>query len=191
MAKVQFDRITVIEQSTVLFWRYGFNGTSMQQIFSSTGLKPGSLYLAFGNKEELFRQALLCYANNGLSSLKKNLLAADSVPFAICQQLIRMTQESLEQDYCSCFLLKSQLELASENSDLCQFIQQQIKRIEDLYRQFMVPIYGERQASIYAVSLMLHIFGIRVYGYHKPTQESMLDSLRQGLAWLPWADALD
>jgi len=36
------------------------------------------------------------------------------------------------------------------------------------------------------MSIMMHIFGLRVYGYHSQNKESMLSSLQLGLPWLPW-----
>lgn len=54
MARAQFDRDDVIGKSIKLFWKNGYSASSMQQVVKATGLKPGSIYLAFGNKEGLF-----------------------------------------------------------------------------------------------------------------------------------------
>src|SRR6476659_2545331 len=41
-----------------LFWRKGYEGTSIVDLTEAMGINPPSLYAAFGGKEALFRQAL-------------------------------------------------------------------------------------------------------------------------------------
>ncbi len=44
-----------------VFWRKGYDGTSIEDIEVATGVKRGSLYNAFGGKDELFLLALERY----------------------------------------------------------------------------------------------------------------------------------
>ena len=44
-----------------VFWRKGYEGTSMADLLAATGLHKGSLYQAFGDKHSLFVRALLRY----------------------------------------------------------------------------------------------------------------------------------
>ena len=50
----EYDRETVVEQATALFWEQGYGKTSIGDLVDATGLQPGSLYAAFGNKKGLF-----------------------------------------------------------------------------------------------------------------------------------------
>ena len=63
MAKIQYDRLNVLNEVTDLFWKSGYYATSMQAIFDVTGLKSGSVYLSFGNKESLFKMTIEHYTN--------------------------------------------------------------------------------------------------------------------------------
>ena len=45
-----------------VFWRHGFEATSMAGLSAATGMNKPSLYAAFGDKAQLFRQALARYA---------------------------------------------------------------------------------------------------------------------------------
>ncbi len=186
MAKIQFNRDDVIENATKLFWDSGFNGTSMQEVFEVTGLKPGSIYLAFGNKEGLFREALQSYALNNLSDIKRTIDGADSTGLGICKILRRMVNESAKSDYCSCFLVKSQLELASENPELHDVVVSHLQEVEDLYRDYLLLECDKSTAMIRARSIMMHIFGLRVYGYLNSSPKKMLEGVKAGLPWLPW-----
>jgi TetR/AcrR family transcriptional repressor of nem operon len=52
----------VVTKATEVFWRRGYAATSMSDVYEATGLKPGSLYAVFKDKEELFRRCFEGYA---------------------------------------------------------------------------------------------------------------------------------
>lgn len=185
MARTQFDRDHVIRQSTQLFWQHGYSGSSMQQVFKATGLKPGSVYLAFGSKEGLYREALDAYAEETLAHITRVIEKAPSVGEGICQILEAMVADTQAKAYCSCFLIKSQLELAAERHELQAYASDQLKRIEQVYAQYL-QLDDVDVAQLRACSIMLHIFGVRVYGYMEPQQQNLLAGLQAGLPWLPW-----
>ena len=58
----QFDVEEALEQATRIFWRHGYADASLELLTTATGLGRGSLYGAFGSKDDLFRQALDRYA---------------------------------------------------------------------------------------------------------------------------------
>jgi len=185
MAKQQFDRQDVLNNATSLFWRVGYSATSMQAVFEATGLKPGSVYLAFGNKEGLFKESLAFYAQNSIAKLTDMFNQNDSVHQVICDVLHSFVEEATQANYCGCFLLKSQLELA-DNADIKNYVSEQLKIVEDIYATQLAQLYCVEEAEQKAASIMVHVFGLRVYGYHLHSKTQMLASLRLGLPWLPW-----
>ncbi|GHA18771.1 TetR/AcrR family transcriptional regulator [Oceanisphaera arctica] len=186
MTRVQFDREQVIRDATRLFWQQGFSGASIQRVVKATGLKPGSLYLAFGSKEALYQTALEHYAGQAKSMLCQVLEQAPSIGEGICRQLLRMVDEAGKVDYCSCFLVKSQLELAASGGALQHKVSVYLTDIESLYADYLGRLYAPELARQYAASLMLHIFGIRVYGYLGHERDVMVTAMKVGLPWLPW-----
>jgi len=186
MAKAQFDRHDVIDRSIQLFWQNGFSASSMQQVVKTTGLKPGSIYLAFGNKEGLFREALEEYARKGKEETRRVLDTAPSIGEGICTLLEGMVEDSKRTNYCSCFLIKTQLELAAEGNELYDFAAAKLREIELLYQGYIEQEFGTELSEQRAASLMLHIFGVKVYSYQRESVERMRAGLRQGLPWLPW-----
>ena len=56
-----FDERTVLEAARDAFWAGGYEGTSMDDLTTATGLGKGSLYAAFGGKRALFERV---YANH-------------------------------------------------------------------------------------------------------------------------------
>ncbi len=53
-----FDEDEAVERAMLLFWRRGYEGTSVRDLGAELGLRPGSLYAAFGDKQSLFHRAL-------------------------------------------------------------------------------------------------------------------------------------
>jgi AcrR family transcriptional regulator len=69
----QFDIDQALDAALLLFWRHGYEGTSMTALTKAMGINVPSLYAAFGNKEALFQKALQRYLQNPASYLPKAL----------------------------------------------------------------------------------------------------------------------
>ncbi|MFT5799278.1 MAG: AcrR family transcriptional regulator [Candidatus Azotimanducaceae bacterium] len=59
-----FDQDQVLKQAMLLFWEHGYETTSMADLSAVMGLKPPSIYAAFGNKEALFEKCVAHYVQN-------------------------------------------------------------------------------------------------------------------------------
>jgi AcrR family transcriptional regulator len=56
-----FDRAAALRLAMESFWEHGYEGTSIGDLTARMGIRPPSLYAAFGSKEELFREAVALY----------------------------------------------------------------------------------------------------------------------------------
>lgn len=56
-----FDRETALAKATHLFWRKGYEATSISDLTAVIGIGSPSLYAAFGSKEALYVEALRHY----------------------------------------------------------------------------------------------------------------------------------
>ena len=56
-----FDDQTALAAAMEVFWRQGYEGTSIADLTLALGINPPSLYAAFGSKRELFEKALQLY----------------------------------------------------------------------------------------------------------------------------------
>ena len=54
-----------------VFWKKGYEGTSIDDLTDAMGINRPSLYSAFGNKEQLFRKALDRYLAGPPSSMPR------------------------------------------------------------------------------------------------------------------------
>jgi AcrR family transcriptional regulator len=57
----EFDMGDALERAMLMFWRQGFEGTSLSDLTRELGVSRPSLYAAFGGKEALFLKALDLY----------------------------------------------------------------------------------------------------------------------------------
>lgn len=58
----QFNRNDVLDRAMAVFWRSGYQATSIQDLVDATGVNRGSLYMTFGNKRGLFLAVLDHYS---------------------------------------------------------------------------------------------------------------------------------
>lgn len=82
-----FDREVALETAMQLFWRHGYEGTSVAMLCNAIGINMPSLYAAFGNKEALFQQVLDIYIENHASYIRRALAA--STAREVAEQLLR------------------------------------------------------------------------------------------------------
>lgn len=191
MAKAKFDRADVVAAATELFWRKGYNCASMQDVFRATGLQPGSLYNAFGNKEGLYEESVRYYGASTLKSTKEKLDASADKLMAIARYLIDNAYETQKSTFKGCMLVKSALELNSMSNDrLLAVVNDQIDAVSDLLAQALTSHYEADIAKQKASEVMLGHLGLNVLGFTNQTPENLIDSLRAMLNWLPWNDAL-
>lgn len=93
--KKQYREEEVIDKAMHLFWRNGYENTSMQMLEKEMGINKFSIYSSFGNKHGLFLESLKSYkakrkimfdklknATNGVEDIKQFFY--DSV--AVCDQ---------------------------------------------------------------------------------------------------------
>jgi AcrR family transcriptional regulator len=56
-----FDPDVALRRAMLVFWRQGFDGTSMHDLTAAMGIASPSIYACFGSKEQLFRAAVELY----------------------------------------------------------------------------------------------------------------------------------
>jgi AcrR family transcriptional regulator len=56
-----FDAEQALDRAMKLFWRHGYEGTSLSDLTQELGISRPSLYATFGNKQQLFLKAFARY----------------------------------------------------------------------------------------------------------------------------------
>ncbi|TAL99113.1 MAG: TetR/AcrR family transcriptional regulator [Paraburkholderia sp.] len=73
----QFDEDSAFAQALEVFWRKGFRATSMLDLAEATGVQRGSLYNAYGDKEEIFMRVFERYTERFIAGARQALKKPD------------------------------------------------------------------------------------------------------------------
>lgn len=90
----EFDVEQALDKALEVFWRQGYEGTSLSDLTEAMGISRPSLYAAFGNKEELFRRALDRYSEHGPGALQSEALNEPTAR-KVVERLLHSTAISL------------------------------------------------------------------------------------------------
>jgi AcrR family transcriptional regulator len=82
-----FDIDRALDRALQVFWRKGYEGTSLSDLTKAVGVNRPSLYAAFGDKEALFRKALDRYLNGPAAYTQKAL--KEPTARAVVERLLR------------------------------------------------------------------------------------------------------
>lgn len=64
------SRATILDAATELFSTHGYTGTTISAIAASTGLRPGSIYHAFGSKQGLLDAVMTSVADRAFGAVE-------------------------------------------------------------------------------------------------------------------------
>src|SRR6266849_9143546 len=73
----QFERSEVLDRAMAVFWRRGYEATSIRDLVEATGINRGSIYGTFGDKKGLFLAVLTHYAEEVAKPLMAELSDPD------------------------------------------------------------------------------------------------------------------
>ncbi|PYX12417.1 MAG: TetR family transcriptional regulator [Acidobacteria bacterium] len=82
-----FDLNKALDRALHLFWRKGYEGTSLSDLTKTMGINRPSLYAAFGDKEALFRKALERYRGGPAAYTQEAL--NETTARAVVERLLR------------------------------------------------------------------------------------------------------
>lgn len=119
----QFDRDRALESALDLFWRHGYEATSLADLVEVTGVKAPTLYAEFGNKEGMFRAAVERYLQK-YTTCTNQLLEQDLPVAEIVEAYVRSSVEVFtDPDTPSgCFMVCASAALSSASDDVAQML---------------------------------------------------------------------
>ena len=74
---LSFDRAAALERAMLAFWRHGYETTSIVDLTTAMGVTAPSLYTAFGDKKQLFLEAIRLYVGDE-DAQRRNIAEASS-----------------------------------------------------------------------------------------------------------------
>ncbi|WP_380163402.1 TetR/AcrR family transcriptional regulator [Jannaschia sp. R86511] len=106
----EFETDVAVGAAMDLFWRQGFEATSIHDLTRELGIGKGSLYAAFTSKEELYARALELYCSRHAGGLIELLSADTDVRSAVRGVLGSMATTDLDDPERGCMLVNAATE---------------------------------------------------------------------------------
>lgn len=84
---LSFDRDEAVRRAMMLFWKHGYEATSLSDLTEALGVTPSSIYAAFGDKKGLFLAAVDSYLSGPVTS--EAIIQEAATAFDASQSLLR------------------------------------------------------------------------------------------------------
>jgi len=181
-----FDPSTTLSQVVDLFSSKGYSETSMEDIVQTTGVSRYGLYGTFGNKRELFEQALEQYAEGmGKQSFLRLLEPGASLDHIRTIFDERVADMSCVEEHKGCLFIHTAMELAPHDEELRGVLQRFMKRMSKAFSIGLDSAKGRGEVAkdidVDAAGELLTstMFGLVVLGrtgFPKATLDGIVDS---------------
>mgnify|MGYP001104971623 FL=1 len=129
----EFDSDDVLGRATQVFWRKGFENTSLDDLLAATGLSKSSLYRSFGDKRTLFERCLAHYGDAVQTGFRTAFQAAPSgLAFIEGTLLAALDDERRPNHGCGCLVLNTANEFAQRDPEVAAVVAREIGRMREL-----------------------------------------------------------
>ena len=134
----EFDRAAVVDKAMRVFWQRGYSQTTVTDLVHATGLQPGSLYAAFGNKKGVFLEVLEAYNRAFHDRIRR--MAEDGRPAltSLREMLAAIVEDTVSgRNRQGCLAVNALLEMAEHEPDVASRLAAHNSRVQ---REFAVLI---------------------------------------------------
>jgi TetR/AcrR family transcriptional regulator, transcriptional repressor for nem operon len=141
----EFEVDVALERALRVFWRKGFEGTSMNDLVDAMEIQRASIYATFGSKAELYEQAILAYQSKGLRALSA-LLSEEAAPLEVLRKAL---QTAIPVEACQasgCFCLNATLEVAPHDPKLRDLLRSHFDKVEAVFARIVAK--GQADGTI-------------------------------------------
>ncbi len=130
----EFDKERVIQRAMHVFWRHGFEATSLDELLSATGLSKSSLYGAFGDKRSLFMATLEAYRQERRAQLMAVLTGGPTARDAVHAFLRGVVRDAADPDAAyGCMICNEAVEFGAHDEEVRSIVIADFNEIEDAF----------------------------------------------------------
>ncbi len=185
-----FDNDEALEKALDVFWKRGYEGASMAELTSTLGVNKPSLYAAFGNKEDLFKQALSKYVSGPAAFVR--MVMKEPTARKVAEKFLLNSAEFLTSDLHpkGCMIVQGALSCGEG----AQIIKEQLIQYRKHYEGLLTERFelaqqeGDLSQGLNAVDLAKYLAtlhqGMSVQAVNGATQEELKSMVN--IALLNW-----
>lgn len=131
---LKFDTEPLLDKAMNLFWRQGYEATSVQDLSQELDLHPGSIYNTFGDKHALFMATLDRYAATAGCYITDLLYQPGSARQAI-EQVFQISVDllSAQEGRRGCLMTNTAMECAERDTEAARKVAAYQQTVEDAF----------------------------------------------------------
>jgi TetR/AcrR family transcriptional regulator, transcriptional repressor for nem operon len=184
----EFDRDIALRQAMAVFWAKGYEGTSVSNLTEAMGISRSSLYETFGDKQDLFREALTFYTEFTGRKRAAVLAGAASVKDGMAAFFAGVINFLLSEEYPEgCFFTNTATALGTLNEQICETIRLGTEGMEEDFFRFFArgqqrgELAGDRDIRAFARFCVSLVRGISVMARVQKDRKALEDIVKVGL----------
>ncbi|KOV67922.1 TetR family transcriptional regulator [Streptomyces sp. MMG1121] len=187
-----FDPDAALQTALELFWRRGYEATSMADLVEHLGIGRASLYATFGSKHELYLRALERYERSGLTRIVRELSQPGAALPAVRAVVRRYAAEAADERLRlnGCLITNTAAELAPHDPAAARRVERNWDHLETLLHSALVRAQSQgelpagREPLALARTLLVLMQGLRVVGKASADPARVRDAAEQALTLL-------
>jgi AcrR family transcriptional regulator len=117
-----FDEDEALDRAVEVFWRQGYEGTSITDLTRAMGVNKPSLYAVYGGKADLFRRVVAHYAEHDMAYAQAALAEPSALRVVhrfLNDNAVALTRADKPP---GCLSIQGGLSCSTENQDVAQFL---------------------------------------------------------------------
>jgi len=129
----EFDREETLSKAMEVFWEKGYKATSVQDLVDRMGIKRGSIYNTFGDKQSLFIATLEFYGEE-VNSKRIRVLEEDGSPIENIRKFFEMIVNTpISKKTRGCLISNTVVELAPHDAKVAETLRPILRRIQKAF----------------------------------------------------------
>ena len=143
----QFDRTHALQRALRVFWKTGYEKSSLSVLLKGMGVQKGSFYATFGSKHKVLVEALELYIKQRFESFLA--VSAGRPPLAALRRhLDEVVRESTGSDrFMGCFLVNCATELAPRDREIREIVATTLRAHAQFYQSLLDQAQGTGRAA--------------------------------------------
>ncbi|MDQ0206625.1 TetR/AcrR family transcriptional regulator [Alkalicoccobacillus murimartini] len=174
----EFDEQEVLSKAMEVFWKQGYEKTSLQDLVDHMGIHRRSIYDTFGDKRALFIKALMHYEETITKRIQKKVESKIKVKQAI-RDVFDVIIYPDDQNPRGCLTVNAAVELSLLDSDVSKKVTEMFDKTETLFYDLIR--HGQETGEIsttidakgYAHFIHNSLVGLRVIAKTTEDQKKM------------------
>jgi TetR/AcrR family transcriptional repressor of nem operon len=129
----EFDPEMALQTAVKVFWRLGYERTSLDLLIKEMGISKQSLYDTFGDKRSIYFRAMRHYRKSTNDSLRQLFTREKSVRDGFLKIFGSMIAESRDQHEQGCLLMSANLSRDLSDTEMAKFLRANQREVERIF----------------------------------------------------------